>query len=99
MMRQIEVDLYNTDVRSPVDGVVNQRNVELGMPVAASLTVPTLFLVAQDLRNVEIQGNVDEADVGRVRDGQQVSFTVNAFPGRNFTGTVKQVRLGSHSSA
>ena len=95
--RQIEVDLSNTEIRSPVDGVVIQRNVELGMPVAASLQAPTLFLVAQDLRRIEIQANVDEADVGRVRTGQDVTFTVNAFPGRNFTGVVKQVRLGSQT--
>lgn len=97
VVRQVEVDLANTEIRSPVDGVVIQRNVELGMPVAASLQAPTLFLVAQDLRRIEIQANVDEADVGRVRAGQETSFTVNAYPGRTFTGTVKQVRLGSQS--
>lgn len=97
MVRQIEVDLANTEIRSPVDGVVIQRNVELGQPVAASLQAPTLFLVAQDLRRIEIQGNVDEADVGRVREGQEATFTVNAFPGRTFTGRVKQVRLGSQT--
>lgn len=97
MVRQIEVDLANTEIRSPVDGVVIQRNVELGMPVAASLQAPTLFLVAQDLRKIEIQANVDEADVGRVQVGQTVSFTVNAYPGRTFAGSVKQVRLGSQT--
>lgn len=97
VVRQIEVDLGNTDIRSPVDGVVVQRNVELGQPVAASLQAPTLFLVAQDLRRIQIQANVDEADVGRVREGQTVSFTVNAYPGRNFEGTVRQVRLGSQT--
>ncbi|HRK23621.1 MAG TPA: efflux RND transporter periplasmic adaptor subunit, partial [Beijerinckiaceae bacterium] len=97
VVRQIEVDLGNTDIRSPVDGVVVQRNVELGQPVAASLQAPTLFLVAQDLRQVQIQANVDEADVGRVRDGQPVSFTVNAYPGRTFQGKVKLVRLGSQT--
>ena len=97
MVRQIEVDLQNADIRSPVDGVVVQRNVELGQPVAASLQAPTLFLVAQDLRRIQIQANVDEADVGRVRTGQQVSFNVNAYPGRSFSGVVKQVRLGSQT--
>lgn len=97
VVRQIEVDLGNTDIRSPVNGVVIQRNVELGQPVAASLQAPTLFLVAQDLRRVQIQANVDEADVGRVRAGQPVSFTVNAYPGRDFSGTVQMVRLGSQT--
>ena len=97
VVRQIEVDLANTDIRSPVNGVVIQRNVELGQPVAASLQAPTLFLVAQDLRRIQIQANVDEADVGRVRAGQQVTFGVNAYPGREFSGTVQMVRLGSQT--
>lgn len=97
IVRQIEVDLANSEIRSPVDGVVVQRNVELGQPVAASLQAPTLFLVAQDLRRVQIQANVDEADVGRVKEGQAATFTVNAYPGRSFSGVVKQVRLGSQT--
>ncbi len=96
-VRQIEVDLRNTDIRSPVSGVVIQRNIELGATVAASLQAPTLFLIADDLRQMEIAAQVDEADVGRVRPGQRVSFTVNAYPGRTFEGTVKQVRLGSQT--
>jgi HlyD family secretion protein len=95
MVRQIEVDLRNTDIKSPVSGVVIQRNIELGQTVAASLQAPTLFLIADDLRHMEISANVDEADVGRVQEGQRVSFTVNAYPGRTFEGRVKQVRLGS----
>lgn len=97
MVRQIEVDLANSDIRAPVDGVVIQRNVELGQPVAASLQAPTLFLVAQDLRQIQIQANVDEADVGRVKAGQDVTFNVNAYPGRTFNGKVKLVRLGSQT--
>ena len=97
VVRQIEVDLKNTEIRSPVDGVVIQRNIELGQTVAASLQAPTLFLIADDLRHMEISANVDEADVGRVVDGQRVSFTVNAYPGRTFEGRVKQVRLGSQT--
>ncbi len=97
VVRQIEVDLKNTDIRSPVDGVVIQRNIELGQTVAASLQAPTLFLIADDLRHMEISANVDEADVGRVLDGQRVSFAVNAYPGRTFEGRVKQVRLGSQT--
>lgn len=97
VVRQIEVDLSNTEIRSPVKGTVVQRQVELGQTVAASLQAPTLFLVAQDLRSMEIYANVDEADVGRVRPGQTVTFTVNAYPGREFRGEVKLVRLGSQT--
>lgn len=95
--RQIEVDLGNTEIRSPVVGTVVQRQVELGQTVAASLQTPTLFLVAQDLRSMEIYANVDESDVGRVRAGQQVTFSVNTYPNRTFEGRVKLVRLGSQT--
>lgn len=97
VVRQIEVDLANSEIRSPVDGVVVQRNVELGQTVAASLQSPTLFLVAQDLKLIEIYVNLDEADVGRVKPDQVVEFTVNAYPGRTFRGRVKQIRLGSQT--
>lgn len=96
-VRQIEVDLANTEIRSPVDGVVVQRNVELGQTVAASMQAPTLFLVAQDLRRIEVYVNLDEADVGRVKAGQRVEFSVTAYQARNFEGRVKLVRLGSQS--
>lgn len=96
-VRLIEVDIANSEVRSPVDGVVVQRNVELGQTVAASLQAPVLFLVAQDLKTIEVNVNLDETDVGRVKEGQQVEFTVSAYPARNFTGTVKLVRLGSQT--
>ncbi|MGL4637019.1 MAG: HlyD family secretion protein [Beijerinckiaceae bacterium] len=95
VVRQIEVDIRNSEIRSPVDGVVIQRNIELGQSVAASLQAPTLFLVAQDLSKIEIYANVDEADVGRVLTGQEVTFSVTAFPAREFSGRVKTVRLGS----
>ncbi|HEY0441275.1 MAG TPA: efflux RND transporter periplasmic adaptor subunit [Xanthobacteraceae bacterium] len=96
-VRQIEVDLRNTEIRSPVSGTVVQRQVELGQTVAASMTAPTLFLIADDLRHMEIAANIDETDVGRIRAGQRASFTVNAYPGRTFQGTLKQVRLGSQT--
>lgn len=97
LVRQIEVDLANSEIRSPVDGVVVQRNVELGQTVAASLAAPTLFLVAQDLKTIEVYINLDETDVGRVKPGQSVEFSVNAYPGRTFNGTVRLVRLGSQT--
>jgi HlyD family secretion protein len=94
-LRDIQIDLDRTEIRSPVDGVVVQRQVELGQTVAASLSTPTLFLIAQNLDDIEIYANVDEADVGRLKEGQPVSFTVNAYPNRTFEGRVKLVRLGA----
>jgi HlyD family secretion protein len=96
-LREISIDLSNTEIRSPVDGVVVQRQIELGQTVAASLSSPTLFTIAQDLRTIEIYANVDEADVGRIKAGQRVTFNVNAYPGRTFEGVVKLVRLGSQT--
>jgi HlyD family secretion protein len=97
VLRQVEVDLYNTDIRSPVDGVIIKRDVELGQTVAASLQSPTIFTIADDLRHMEIAASIDETDVGRVRPGQRVTFTVSAYPGREFEGKVKHVRLGSQT--
>jgi HlyD family secretion protein len=96
-VRQIEVDLRNTEIRSPVSGVIVQRNVELGQTVAASLQAPELFRIADDLRHMEIAANIDETDVGRIAPGQRATFSVTAFPGRTFEGRVKQVRLGSQT--
>jgi HlyD family secretion protein len=97
VLHQVEVDLYNTDIRSPVDGVIIQRSVELGQTVAASLQSPTIFTIADDLRRMEIAASIDETDVGRVRPGQRVTFTVSAYPGREFEGAVKHVRMGSQT--
>lgn len=96
-LRDIEIDLERTDIRSPVDGVVVQRQIELGQTVAASLNAPTLFTIAQDLREIDIYANVDEADVGRIKERQPVSFTVNAYPYRTYEGRVKMVRLGAQT--
>lgn len=96
-LRDIEIDLERTDIKSPVQGVVVQKSVELGQTVAASLSSPTLFTVAQDLRQIEIYANVDESDVGRISDNQRVTFTVTAYPARTFEGRVKQVRLGAQT--
>ncbi len=91
-LRQAEVDLERTYIRAPVDGVVVGRTVDVGQTVAASLQAPTLFTIAQDLRNMQVDTNVDEADVGRVKVGQRTTFTVDSFPGRTFTGEVVQIR-------
>ena len=97
VLHQVEVDLYNADIRSPVDGVIIQRSVELGQTVAASLQSPTVFTIADDLKHMEIAASIDETDVGRVKAGQRVTFTVSAYPGREFEGSVKNVRLGSQT--
>jgi HlyD family secretion protein len=89
---QAQVDLNNTFIRAPVDGVVVSRNVDVGQTVAASLQAPTLFLIAQDLTKMQVDTNVDEADVGRVALEQDASFTVDSFPGQVFRGRVVQVR-------
>jgi HlyD family secretion protein len=91
-LNQVSVDLSNTVIRSPVDGIVISRNVDVGQTVAASLQAPTLFTIANDLAKMEVHTSVDEADVGNVWDGQEVTFTVDAFPARRFRGKVYQVR-------
>jgi len=87
-----KIDLEHTVIRSPLNGLVIQRNVDIGQTVAASLQAPTLFTIAQDLRNMQVDTNVDEADIGQIQLGQRVTFTVDSFPGRDFTGQVKQIR-------
>lgn len=96
-LKDILIDLERTDIRSPVDGVVVQRQVNLGQTVAASLSAPELFQIAQDLRTIDIYANIDEADVGRLKVGQEVSFSVNAYPNRTFQGRVQMVRLGAQT--
>ncbi|SFN34148.1 HlyD family secretion protein [Formivibrio citricus] len=83
---------YST-IRSPVSGIVISRDVDVGQTVAASLQTPTLFKIAQDLRKMQIDSSFAEADVGQIKAGQNVSFRVDAFPGREFKGEVKEVRL------
>ena len=89
------LDLQRSVIRSPVDGVVLTRAVQPGQTVAASLQTPTLFQIAEDLRRMQIVLAVDEADIGQVKVGQQVRFNVDAFPDRDFTGVIKQVRLAA----
>lgn len=89
------LNLARSVIRSPVDGVVLTRAVEPGQTVAASLQAPVLFKIAEDLSRMEIVLSVDESDIGQVRQGQAVSFTVDAFPDRRFRGEVRQVRLSA----
>ncbi|UCE42494.1 MAG: efflux RND transporter periplasmic adaptor subunit [Candidatus Aminicenantes bacterium] len=87
-----KVDLTYTIIKSPIDGVVINRNVNVGQTVAASFQAPVLFQVANDLTKMQVECSVDEADIGRVKEGQTARFTVDAFPDDNFSGVVKQVR-------
>jgi len=91
-LRQAQIDLDHTYIRAPVDGTVVSRSVDVGQTVAASLSAPTLFLIAQDLTKMQVDTNVDEADIGRVRVGQDATFTVDAYPGEIFRGKVVQIR-------
>lgn len=91
-LAQAKVDLDRTAIRAPVDGVVISRNVDAGQTVAASLQAPTLFVIAQNLTDMQVETSIDEAEIGRLRAGQEASFTVDSFPGRTFNGKVSQVR-------
>jgi HlyD family secretion protein len=89
---QARVDLEHTEIRAPVNGVVVSRSVDVGQTVAASLQAPTLFTIAEDLTRMQVEAAVDEADIGRVREGLAAGFTVDAFPGRSFLGEIVQIR-------
>jgi HlyD family secretion protein len=91
------VDLARTEIRAPVNGVVIKRSVDVGQTVAASLQAPELFVIAKDLADMQVETSIDEADVGRLRLGQRASFTVDAFPGRTFSGEVRQVRKSAQT--
>ncbi|MGD0044738.1 MAG: efflux RND transporter periplasmic adaptor subunit, partial [Isosphaeraceae bacterium] len=93
VLQSAKINLDYTKIVCPVDGVVVSRNVDVGQTVAASFTTPTLFTIAQDLTKMQIDTNVDEADIGRVKVPQDVEFTVDAYPDRTFHGTVKQIRI------
>ena len=94
-LRSDETNLRKAAIRSPIDGVVLTRKVEPGQTVAATFQAPVLFTLAEDLKQMELQVDVDEADVGQVRDGQKATFTVDAYPGRRYPATVKRVGFGS----
>ncbi len=91
-LAQAKVDLDRTIIRAPVDGVVIKRSVDAGQTVAASLQAPELFQIAQNLREMQVEASIDEADVGRVKVDQDATFTVDSFPVRTFSGKVMQVR-------
>jgi HlyD family secretion protein len=91
-LAQAQADLDHTYITAPVDGVVVSRNIDVGQTVAASLQAPTLFTIAQDLTRMQVDTNVSEADVGRVRAGMPATFTVDAYPGQIFHGSVASIR-------
>src|SRR5438093_12487877 len=92
-VNQAKVDLDHTVIAAPIDGVVIARSVDVGQTVAASFQAPVLFVIANDLKHMEVNASVDEADIGRVRTSQEVTFRVDAYPDRTFRGRVTQVRL------
>jgi HlyD family secretion protein len=92
-LNQNQVNLDHTIIAAPIDGIVTQRSVDVGQTVAASLQSPTLFIIAADLTKMQVNANIDEADVGRIRPGQSVTFRVDAYPTDEFVGTVSQIRL------
>lgn len=91
-LEQAELDLARTVIRAPIDGVIIKRDVNPGQTVAVTLEAKMLFKIAQDLREMEVRGRIDEADVGRLQVGQTANFTVDAYPDRTFTGRVLQIR-------
>jgi len=93
VLEREQVNLDYTTIRTPIDGVVISRDVDVGQTVAASLQAPTLFTIANDLTRMQVEADVDEAFIGQVKEGQPVSFTVFAYPRREFSGSVAQVRL------
>jgi HlyD family secretion protein len=92
-LHQSEVNLAHTIITAPIDGIVISRNVNVGQTVAASMQAPTLFVIARDLRDMQVEASIAESDIGRIRTGQAVTFRVDAYPTDVFAGTVSQVRL------
>ena len=92
-LRLAEVNLAHTTIESPIDGIVVSRDVNVGQTVAASLSAPTLFTIAKDLTQMQVIANIDQADIGLVEQAKSVKFSVDAFPGKDFDGTIQQMRL------
>jgi HlyD family secretion protein len=92
-LNQNRVNLSHTVITAPVDGTVISRNVDVGQTVAASMSAPTLFEIAKDLSEMQVNASVDESDIGQVKPGNRVTFKVDAYPSETFAGTVSQVRL------
>jgi len=96
-LAQARIDLERTAIKAPVNGIVIKRSVEKGQTVAASLQAPELFIIAENLTDMQVDTSIDESEIGRVRLGQKATFTVDAFPGRTFEGTVQQIRKAAQT--
>ena len=95
---QANINLSYAKIYSPIDGIILNRAVDEGQTVAASFNTPTLFLIANDLTKMQVQANMDEADIGGLQEGQRVTFTVDAYPDLTFDGTVQQIRLNAQTT-
>jgi HlyD family secretion protein len=91
-IKQLRINIENTSIRSPVDGVVISRAAEVGQTVASGLQVATLFTIAEDLSAMQVDTSVSEGDIGKIADRQRVLFSVDAFAGKTFEGVVRQIR-------
>ena len=98
-LAQARIDLTRTKITSPVNGIVIKRSIEKGQTVAASLSSPELFVIAQNLQDMQVDASIDESDVGKIRTGQKATFTVDAFAGQTFEGEVRQVRKAAQNVA
>lgn len=98
-LRQAQVNLEKTVITSPIDGIVVARSVDVGQTVSASVSAPTLFVIAADMSSMQLKASIDEADLGRIASGQSVNFTVDAYPNDTFRGVVEQVRLNPEVSS
>jgi HlyD family secretion protein len=98
-LAQARIDLARTRITSPVNGIVIKRAIEKGQTVASSLQAPELFVIAQNLSDMQVDASIDESDVGRLRAGQKASFTVDAYPGQTFEGQIRQVRKAATNVA
>jgi HlyD family secretion protein len=94
-LKSSEISLGHTTIRSPIKGIVLDRRVNVGQTVVSSLNAPSLFLIAKDLTRMQVWASVNEADIGNIHSGQSVRFTVDAYPGQTFQGTVVQIRLNA----
>ncbi len=92
-LSKAKINLGYTVIRSPIDGTIIERSVNQGQTIAASFQAPTLFIIAQDLKQMQIEAQVDESDIGQIKEGQKTRFTVQSYPDNTFTGTVRQIRL------
>ena len=97
-LQQSQLNLDHSIIASPIDGVVVSRNVDVGQTVAASLSAPTLFTIANDLTKMQVLASIDEADVGQIRQGIKASFSVDAYPGETFSGEISQLRLNAQTA-